>query len=1203
MSQRLLRLGAAALVAALCLLLAGSASSQSCVESTGTYDEDFRDATGLDTAASSAQFWFNAATNPRDIMTLNFIGANFTTANPSYVPAWINALTANDFDLDGWPDYIGSSSSYSNCLAFVRNRGGDGLVGTFQIAAWIDGCTGNASGWPTRGVGGAAIDTEGHVGMTSGDYDGDGDFDFVHIVSTTAGDCDFKRVWLYRNNLISGGLNTGSLTFTQVDLTSAWSARIGGIAWSATMMASLDFDGDADIDILVGNRDGEVFKVTNTGNRQINASTLAVGAAPIVVTGWGGRGVSTVAAAEFDGVAGIDLILGSVSTNELLFYHNDGTGQLSWTASFTDPDGGLSDNMYDGAATVSLANDFDRDGDVDLIIGTDNYNYGGSGYGGKCYFFKNGGSANFIVTLIFNGPAQSPQVYDFDLGMVFDFDKDGDTDFLIADGNDSQYYYLFVNDIADVYNTQGVGISANLTSTLAGRQYAITRVRMTDIDQGIIGGSSAGLSVQYYVSNNDGRTWEYYAGFSGSSIAGVTNQPWHDFHTFGSSLRWKAVLTAAADTIPGFTDASYETPSVDRLGLEYVYIERREYSRSSATAWTVDELGQRRQLLLAASFIFPGAEGQLRAYDVTNIQVSSAGGSTVQVISRSDPLSPTGRTVADGGSIFWDAGRLLADRDPANRTIYCAYRPNSSTAYSRRDFTTASASTLASLLSDPDGDNAGLIQFVRGVGRDWKLGDILHSTPAVMGPPSGDAVALGASYAAFALAWAGRTPVVFVGANDGMLHCFDIATGRELWGWIPYNLIPKLKNMSAKDAHTGERYFTSDLFVDGSPVVGDAFINGAWRTVLVCGQGGGSGSSVAGGLNYYFALDVTDPANPQPLWELTNTYMGETWSVPAIGQVMQSSTARWVAFLGSGYDNNSSVTAGNRFYVVRLDTGAILVNRSVSNVNTDRSNHPNRYTDITTAIPGSPTAVDIDRDGFTEYVYVGDLDGRLYRMPLTSSSTSQWTLSAIYTDRCNYPIITKPAVYPDPTTGGFPMRILFGTGGDDNAPADRIYSFIALRDNGNSRAVEWYLGNPAELGLSASLQTGELAAGEKVWADPILLDKIVYFSTLKGSIENVNPCLNLADIGRLYARFVESVAGSLAGASALKAASGSALENLQLASKARKAVTVGQRQTVGGATKREIYINEYDSTIERLEQGVGARLRITSWREVFKIIR
>ncbi|MCX6559449.1 MAG: PilC/PilY family type IV pilus protein [Candidatus Aminicenantes bacterium] len=1203
MTPRIIRIGAAALALALVLLLVGTASSQSCVENTGTFAETFSDASDLDTAASSVKYWFNDPANPRDIMTNNRVGANFETANPSYVPAWINALTANDFDLDGWPDYIGTSSSYSNCLAFVRNLGAQGSPGTFQIASWIDGSTGNASGWPTRGVGGAAIDNEGHCGMTSGDYDGDGDIDFILIVSTTAGSCDLKRVWLYENTLISGGRNTGVLSFVRTDLTSAWSGTVGGIAWSSTMVVSIDFDADGDVDVIMGNRDGDILKITNTKNNRINAQTFLVETTPLISTGWGGRGVNTVSVADFDGSPGLDIIVGSVSTADLRFYSNDGTGHFNLAASFTDGSGDLHNNMYDGGATVSLVYDFDSDGDQDLIIGTDNYNYGGNGYGGKVYYFKNGGSGNFTVKLVFNGPLKSPAVYDFDLGAVLDFNKDGSMDFLIADGNDSQYYYLFVNSLADVYNLSGLGLSLNLTPTMSGRQYAITKARMTAIDQRIIGSSSSGLTIDYFVSNNDGQNWEYYAGYDGSQIVNVTNQPWHDFHTYGSSLRWKAVLTAAEDAMTDYTDASYETPVVDTLRMEYVYVERREYSRSSAAATTSDLSGRRRKLLISSSFIFPGSEGQLRAYDVTNIRVSSTGGSTIQTISQADPFSSTGRTVASGGEIFWDAGQQLQVRDPANRTIYCSYRPNSSTAYSRRDFTTANTGTLASLLVDPDADNAGLIEFVRGVGRSWKLGDILHSSPTIMGPPAGDSVAMGAGYAAFMQAWAGRTPVVFVGANDGMLHCFELATGRELWGWIPYNLIPKLKNMSGKDAYTGERYFRSDLFVDGTPSIGDAYINGAWKTVLICGQGGGYGSSIGGGLNYYFALDVTDPANPLPLWELTNANMGETWSVPAIGQVTQSTTARWVAFMGSGYDNSTSAVVGNRFYVVRLDTGAILVNRTAANVNTNVTGHPHRYTDIYNAIPGSPSAVDINRDGKTEYVYVGDLDGRLYRMPLSSTSTTYWTLNAIYTDRCNYPIITKPALYPDPASGGLPVRVFFGTGGDDRAPADRPYALIDLRDDGTSQTIEWYMGDAAETGLASSLRKGSFGTGEKVWADPVISDKIVYFSTLMGSIENVNPCLNLASLGRLYARFVQSVAGSVLGGSALKSSSGTAVESLQLASKARKAVTIGERQKAPGSYKREVYIQEYDSTIERLEQPVGALLRITSWREIFKVIR
>jgi hypothetical protein len=1204
MKNHMIRFIAAAVLGAFYFAEVLPVSSQSCVENTGLFTEDFRDASDLDEAASSVQYWFRDQVNPRDIMTLNRLGANFSTANPSYVPAWINALTANDFDLDGWPDYVGTSSSYSNVLAFVRNLGGQGAVGTFQVASWIDGSTGDGAGWPTRGVGGAAIDGEGHCGMTSGDYDGDGDFDFLLIVSTTSGACNLKRAWLYENTLITGGLNTGTVAFTRTDLTAVWAGTVGGIAWSSTMIVSTPFDADADVDIIMGNRNGNVLKITNTNNGHVNAQTFVVETTPLISTGWGGRGVSTVSIADYNGSPGLDIIVGSVSTADLRFYRNDGTGQFILAATFTDGSGNLSNNLYDGGATVSLSNDFDRDGDQDLIIGTDNWNFGGSGYGGKCYYFKNGGSANFVVQLIFDGPAKSPQVYDFDLGAVLDFDNDGDVDFLIADGNDSEYYYLFINQLADVYNTRGTGLSLNLTPTLTGRQYAITKVRLTAIDQRVLGSSSSGLSINYFVSNNDGRTWEFYYAYAGSAIVNVTNQPWHDFKTYGSSLRWKAVFAAAVDPMTEYTEASFETPSVDTLRFEYVYVERREYSRSSAATSTTDLVGQRRKLLLSASFIFPGSEGQLRAYDVTNIRLSSTGGSTIQTISQADPFSAAGRTVAPGGTIYWDAGQQLRDRDAANRTIYASYRPNSSTAYSRVDFATSSTSTLAPLLADPDSDNAGLIQFVRGEGRDWRLGDILHSSPTIMEPPAGDAVAMGAGYAAFMQAQAARTSVVFVGANDGMLHCFEVATGREMWGYIPYNLIPKLKNMSAKDSFSGLRYFVPDIYVDGTPSIGDAYINGAWKTILICGQGAGKGSSVGGGLNYYFALDVTNPANPQPLWELTNANMGETWSVPAIGQVVQTSTARWVAFMGSGYDNDGTSTIlGNRFFVVRLDTGAILVNRSVANVNSNATSHPHRYTDFYVAIPGSPTAVDTNRDGKTDYVYVGDLDGRLYRMPLTSTSTTNWILTAIYTDRCNYPIITKPAVYPDPTSGSLPLRIFFGTGGDDRAPVDRPYSFVGLRDDGGSRTTEWYMGDAVELGLSSTLRVGGLGTGEKVWADPVIADKIVYFSTLKGSIENVNPCLNLADIGRLYARFVQSVAGSILGGTALKSSSGAGIESLQLASKARKAVTIGERQKAPGTYKREVYIQEYDSTIERLEQPVGAILRITSWREIFKIIR
>ena len=64
------------------------------------------------------------------------------------------------------------------------------------------------------------------------------------------------------------------------------------------------------------------------------------------------------------------------------------------------------------------------------------------------------------------------------------------------------------------------------------------------------------------------------------------------------------------------------------------------------------------------------------------------------------------------------------------------------------------------------------------------------------------------------------------------------------------------------------------------------------------------------------------------------------------------------------------------------------------------------------------------------------------------------------------------------------------------------------------------------------------------------------------------------------------------------------VENLTLAIKTRSAVTLGETErTATGARKKEIYIQEYDSTIQKLEMPVGALLKIRSWREVYSTVR
>lgn len=670
---------------------------------------------------------------------------------------------------------------------------------------------------------------------------------------------------------------------------------------------------------------------------------------------------------------------------------------------------------------------------------------------------------------------------------------------------------------------------------------------------------------------------------------------------------WKAVLSAPEDSMVEYTGASFETPFIDEIALEYTYVERREYSRTSVVATITTAENERVKLVISGTFYFPGWQGQLRAYDVTNLGQVSTSYSTLRTITRSDLSDPSGREItAENVEIFWDAGRMLADRSASSRTVFTALKPSG--VLTRVQFIPSNAGILSGILQDLNNDNAGLIDFIRGEGRDWKLGDINHSNP-IVGPPEEDSAKMGAGYAEFKEAWKDRPPMMYVGSNDGMVHCFDVRTGEEQWGFIPYNLLPKLRNMWAIDPATGQRYYAHDTYVDGSPVVHDVYIDadrdGAkeWITLLLCGQGPGKGSTVGGGLNYYFALNVTDPENPQPLWEFTDADLGETWSTPLVGKVKKNGADTWAAFMGSGYSNNPArASMGQYFYAITLENGLKFWSFRARDVNT-RNRWPNGV-NILNAIPGAPNGVDLDQDGFMDYVYVGDLDGRMWKVDVRANwlRDNSWGQSAFYTDSNNYPIITKPAIWVNAITGTPLPRIYFGTGGDDRASADFTYAFLCLRDAGSAE-VEWYLGDPATLGYSSSFQRGTFVPGEKVWADPVVANYMVFFSTLTGNIESVDPCQDLAGEGKLYVRYVEAIGGGQIGQTALKGETG-AMEYMALEIKARSAVTLGETErTDTGVRKREVYIHEFDSTIQKLEQPSGSTLRIKSWREVYRVLR
>lgn len=1210
-----------------------------CVEYTNSFTENFDTDQYKDKPNCSVANW------PTGPIHLNYLGGNFEVTQPAGMGARMYVVAAGDFNGDGKPDLVGLDyNTYE--LKMVWNNFNDANgdeIDDDGIVFQVD----NSRIFDT-GL------TVGPASITAGDYNGDGllDFFFYKNANDTFTHNNFVAC-MYINQ----GTRDNPVFYPRTDprnlnFTNRFIAAGIYCNWAANHLHTVDIDKDGDQDVLVASQD-KIFLVRNPGQfRWSNLSEWDVselnydqrtGYIAPTPGGFADRGTSAVAAGDFDLDGDIDVVAGSVNGwPYLVYYQNDGTGKFS-RSEIPIPDPAATGTV---ALTVT---DFKKDGRPDIFGATDRWNAGNQA---RMWIFKNTGLEDVTVTdpntgetitykeVIWNFLCLNncqpilPPTYDVDICTMLDYDNDEDMDLVVADANHSGDYYLIINKLAFVYALYGEAISTNVVEGLLDpRQYAITKARIVRLNQGVRG-SSDGLSIQFFLSNDGGLHWEPYKTFSGSDIRPWSASDWHTFRNFGANLKWKAILTAPEDPMAEYTGASFDTPLIRELTIEFTYVGRQEYSRSSVATSVIDRSGQNRKMIIAASFIYPGWEGHLRAYDVTGMTAIQNTYSNLRTVSRSDLGSDTGRWLAEGVELLWDAGELLMDRDPRTRTIYTAINTNTSLppvgTLQRIEFNLANVDLMKPIMRDYQNNEEALILFVRGHGRYWRLGDINHSTPAVVGPPSEDPRLMGDGYAEFKNAYQNRRKVVYVGANDGMLHCFDVTTGEELWAYIPYNQLSRLKEMWPVDQATGLRYFSRKAYVDGSPSVSDVYINGQWRTVLICGQGEGYGQAPDGYSNgttqnyhyYYFALDITEPENPIPMWEFAgdrvrrqgsnyNMTNGQTWSVPYIAKVIDNGNPIWVAFVGSGYahqaDSAYQAYIGNTFAAIKIENCQVLYSNRITDINSSRRNNSgNPFPNIYVSFPGSPNGVDLDLDGDTDYVYIGDLDGRLWRLDLTSGRSGSWSMRSIFTDRCCYPIITKPAVWKgfSTTSQSYP-RIYFGTGGHEQAPANRYYSFVALIDEGkNTATLEWYMGNAGETGLDNSKRVGELTAGEKVWADPVVANYIVYFSTLKGSIEAADPCQNLGgEAGRLYARFIQAVLGIPTGGSALKNAQGQSIDYLALASKARTAVTVGERQRAGGTYKQDVYIQEYDSTIEKLEQPVGAMLKIKSWREIYRIVR
>jgi type IV pilus assembly protein PilY1 len=439
--------------------------------------------------------------------------------------------------------------------------------------------------------------------------------------------------------------------------------------------------------------------------------------------------------------------------------------------------------------------------------------------------------------------------------------------------------------------------------------------------------------------------------------------------------------------------------------------------------------------------------------------------------------------------------------------------------------------------------------------KEWTLGALDHSVPAVATPPAPAPWYYGTAfpedkhgstqdrqgYRDFRDAHAGRRTVVYVGARDGMLHAFDTGvfrwgdnpctgvseqrgyfkwtdpndsspdacvsscsgdceadygTGEELWAFIPANLLPRLKNNYLQ----GE----DRSFVDASPALADVHIDGSWRTVLLSAEGNG-GDTI-------YCLDVTDPANPKFMWEFADPDLFRSRSSPAvarIGRIYHEGTAKWVAFFVSGKTFDD--TRFPSIFVIDIADGSLL-----QKINMDAM-----AVGAGGVLSGQPSIVDSDGNGYVDRLYIGSDKGLLYKINMPDDPSTlkfaigHCVINTDFSDREDnsvtgawqyQPIYATPTVVASNSVDAigqmmYDIRIFFGTGDspfyDENIDFDNTrYVFYAYRDT----SAKGQCDDTAE----ALDWFYELEEGHRIYASAFAAAGNIYFGTSTGETED--PC-------------------------------------------------------------------------------------------------
>lgn len=447
------------------------------------------------------------------------------------------------------------------------------------------------------------------------------------------------------------------------------------------------------------------------------------------------------------------------------------------------------------------------------------------------------------------------------------------------------------------------------------------------------------------------------------------------------------------------------------------------------------------------------------------------------------------------GPVQWDARALLTTTAASERQIFTLHgEPGEAPATIPFVWASMPDSLRAVLGGEARGE--AITNYLRG----QALGDIVRSVPMIVGAPKARG---------FPERHAERGVVIYVGANDGMLHAFAAETGKELFAYIPRLLHAGLPALATPGT-------PPKVQADGSAASRDVLIGEQWRTVLASGLGMG-----ARGL---FLLDVTEPAafgrEGGALWEFgtaDDDAIGHIHAPPLFARLPHHVTGegwagRPVAIVPSGI-NPEKEGAKGALFLMALDKPA--------GEPWERGRNYARIDTSGDAPTLSAPALVIGADGTATDAYAGDLDGNLWHFDLASQRSRRVFTARDATGRAQS-IAHAPLIVHAPG-GGY--LVIFGTGklleeedllpdsfrhqslyGIHDVPASgrsaiRSRSELAERilsgtsDYTISGEALDYLVPDAKRGWYADLPNGR-SVGERVAASPVAEGGVVLFQTV-----------------------------------------------------------------------------------------------------------